>query len=314
MTFALRPSIAPDDYQRIAEMANTAGWDPTSVEAIAAGDGAFPADGLRLRLVATDPSGYAVGYGWVQRMPYDDPGDFAIRVVVDPERREQGVGSALLAALEGWARERGARRFQCEFRDDHPEWLSFVVHRGYVEEGHHFGAQLDLEAFDEAPFAGEVTRLEAEGIRFMTMADPHDEELERSVWAMQKAANADEPGCEDEPFPPFEEWRKDFLEHELCPRDLFIVAVDGERAVGLTAAARNPKSGNVNTRFTGVDRDYRGRGIALAVKVLLFRAARRYGAKWTKTGSDSRNAPMLAINRKLGYVYMPGMYKCSKTM
>ena len=61
--------------------------------------------------------------------------------------------------------------------------------------------------------------------------------------------------------------------------------------------------------FTGVQRAYRGRGIALALKLLTIRCARSFSARYVRTHNDSENGPMLAINRKLGYQPEPGLYR-----
>ncbi|HKV82923.1 MAG TPA: hypothetical protein VJN88_00100, partial [Ktedonobacterales bacterium] len=53
----------------------------------------------------------------------------------------------------------------------------------------------------------------------------------------------------------------------------------------------------------------RGRGIATALKVLAIRAARARDAAMIRTNNDSQNAPMLAINRALGYQPEPGYYR-----
>ena len=60
--------------------------------------------------------------------------------------------------------------------------------------------------------------------------------------------------------------------------------------------------------FTGVRREYRGRGIALALKLLAIDFCCRSGAGRVRTNNDSKNAPMLAINRRLGYLPEPGWY------
>jgi GNAT superfamily N-acetyltransferase len=59
---------------------------------------------------------------------------------------------------------------------------------------------------------------------------------------------------------------------------------------------------------TGVERDFRGHGLATALEVLAIRCARRYGAAYLRTNNHSENAPMLAVNRKLGYLPEPGKY------
>ena len=53
--------------------------------------------------------------------------------------------------------------------------------------------------------------------------------------------------------------------------------------------------------FTGTGREYRGRGLALAVKLASTRWAREHGITQIVTTNDETNAPMLAINRRLGY-------------
>lgn len=60
--------------------------------------------------------------------------------------------------------------------------------------------------------------------------------------------------------------------------------------------------------YTGVRQEYRGRGLALALKLLSIETARRYEAAYMRTNNHSLNLPMLAVNRKLGYVDQPGVF------
>lgn len=53
--------------------------------------------------------------------------------------------------------------------------------------------------------------------------------------------------------------------------------------------------------MTGVRRDRRGRGLAYAVKLDSLRQARELGLDTMLTANDLENAPMLAVNRKLGF-------------
>jgi GNAT superfamily N-acetyltransferase len=57
--------------------------------------------------------------------------------------------------------------------------------------------------------------------------------------------------------------------------------------------------------FTGVAPDYRGRGIATALKRQAIAWAQGNGVRWFYTSSEVGNAPMIAINRRLGY--QPGV-------
>jgi GNAT superfamily N-acetyltransferase len=60
--------------------------------------------------------------------------------------------------------------------------------------------------------------------------------------------------------------------------------------------------------FTGMLRDYRGRGIAQALKVRTIMYAKQSGVSEILTENDSVNAPILAVNKKLGYKRWPGVY------
>ena len=53
--------------------------------------------------------------------------------------------------------------------------------------------------------------------------------------------------------------------------------------------------------LTGTRRAYRGRGLALAVKLASIHWAAENGITRMLTFNDETNAPMLAINRRLGY-------------
>jgi len=62
--------------------------------------------------------------------------------------------------------------------------------------------------------------------------------------------------------------------------------------------------------YTGVLPEYRGRRIALSLKLLAVRTAQACGAPYLRTHNDSMNGPMLRINRDLiGFRAEPGYYK-----
>jgi RimJ/RimL family protein N-acetyltransferase len=87
------------------------------------------------------------------------------------------------------------------------------------------------------------------------------------------------------------------------------VAVEGDRWIGFATVNLVQANGNAHNEMTGVRREYRGRDIALALKLLAIRYARSIGAREITTSNDSLNAPMLAVNRKLGYIPQNGQYK-----
>jgi GNAT superfamily N-acetyltransferase len=79
--------------------------------------------------------------------------------------------------------------------------------------------------------------------------------------------------------------------------------------VGLSAIGIYPADNHAYNAFTGVLREYRGRGLAQALKLQTILLAKREGVRYVRTNNDSKNAPMLAVNRKLGYMPEPGYYE-----
>lgn len=64
-----------------------------------------------------------------------------------------------------------------------------------------------------------------------------------------------------------------------------------ENVEGIGCTINQLSHGGIYTQMTTVDRECRGRGVALALKVRAVLAARRYGVATMQTGNDSLNAP-----------------------
>jgi GNAT superfamily N-acetyltransferase len=308
-----RPWQEPDDLPGIAEIFNAAAWEPVTPEALAQRGQAQPGI-CRQQLVSVNAVGDVNGFGWVEHQGFESPGDFKIKVQVHPDSRRQGVGSALLQELEAYGREHGATQFEAKILDTQPGWLAFAEKHGYVPQCHHLAFRLDLESFDETRFADERWRLAAKGVRLLSMAEPHSPELERSLYDLIIEAGHDEPGYESAQFPPFAEWRAEAFADPDRPPEYIWVAGEGDRALGMHSMSLLRRTGNVQADFSGVRRDQRGRGITLALKVAALSLAKSHGAGAALTGSDARNAAMIAVNRKLGYAPLTGkgMYRCFK--
>jgi GNAT superfamily N-acetyltransferase len=84
-------------------------------------------------LVATAASGEIVGFvtGYLDihsvRFGYRC---WVEDLAVDPARRSEGIGKALIAAIRGWAKERGATHLELDSADTRLD-----AHRFYVREG-----------------------------------------------------------------------------------------------------------------------------------------------------------------------------------
>jgi len=84
------------------------------------------------------------------------------------------------------------------------------------------------------------------------------------------------------------------------PDASFAALVDGELA-GVTMIRVDRPSGRAQNNLCGVRPPYRGRGLALLLKSHSLRRAAELGATIALTDNDETNAPMLAVNTRLGY-------------
>ncbi len=154
-------------------------------------------------------------------------------------------------------------------------------------------SELNVAECDLTPLLHLEPQLMAQGIRFCTYADmPDTEESRRKLYALEIEMKADVPARQAEPGTPepYAHWLQDLLQRDYST--LFLAEHDGEW-VGITTLA--------DWGFTGVRRSHRGRGLATALKVRMLRSAKEQGIATLITETHFDNAPMLAINRKLGY-------------
>ncbi|MGH2515319.1 MAG: GNAT family N-acetyltransferase [Ktedonobacterales bacterium] len=308
-TITIRPE-REEDYPRVAELLSMGYAEPVTAATVRAWRETEPPERITRRLVAVAPfSGAVVGCAHALRDAWAIPGLFWLHVGVDPTARGRGIGARLFAEVDGFARERGATIARAEVRDQVTDGLRFAERHGFHIERHIFESTLDLAAFDEAPFVAAVMDAEEGGIRFVSLADLGDtEEARRKLHALNEKAALDVPGSDATPRP-YEAFAHDVFQAEWYRPDGQIVAMDGAEWIGLSAVGIFPETRSAYNMMTGVLPAYRGRGIAQALKVQALRCARRYGAAYIRTNNDAENAPMLAVNRKLGYRPEPGFYR-----
>ena len=310
----IRPAIEAD-YPRLVAIANLTGVKPVSLEDFtstlthAAGRGP-------MACLALEREGEIAGYGMLSRGPWLPPNGFYIGVRVDPAYCGLGAGSAILRALEEQAAAWGATMLEAGVRDHRPDWLAFAEGRGYVMKEHFCNSELDLATFDPEPFRPALAAAAARGYQFITMADVPGEESERKLYELDMECSPDEPdkGPDWQPID-YAAWRADMLApHHYDPRAIFLAVKEGEFA-GVSGCQFPPGRPSAWVFFTGVKRAHRGHGLAQALKLLACEYVRSRGDyPRIATGNHARNQPMLAVNRKFGFVPMPGSYILRKAL
>ncbi|HWI52733.1 MAG TPA: GNAT family N-acetyltransferase [Symbiobacteriaceae bacterium] len=295
----------------LVDYISVAPWLDTQTSRLLDERRAAPEGQVQREMVAEQADGPLVGFSRVFRLPWWSEGRFSVSVTVDPAERGRGVGDLLADEALAWAAAAGATRLETEVRDNDERSRRFAVRRGFAVDRHLFSSTLDVAAFDSVPFAGVVDQVRAGGIRFFTMADAGDTLAARQqLYEVNRATTLDIPGREPT-FSAFDQYQRRTFGTESYRPELHLLAADGDRWVGF--AALIPQGATLYNRMTGVVGGYRGRKIALALKLLAIEAAGRHGFAKLTTNNDSENAPMLAINRKLGYQPVPGVYLLVRT-
>ncbi|HWI61256.1 MAG TPA: GNAT family N-acetyltransferase [Symbiobacteriaceae bacterium] len=309
MTVTLRRIAEPADCDRLAELMSLL-W-PVTAHQVAERLCSFPPDAEKHYFLAVDEADYGAGMCFATHYPFEPKGLFWCRVVVDPRYRGQGVGAMLLSEVERVARAHGGLRLNADIREDDSASLAWCQRRGFAICRHAFESVLDLATYDEAPFLG---ALEQPGIRFFTLADQPGEQTLHKLYELVKVTSPDNPLFAVDQFPDYDQWVKLDMERADLAPDCVILAADGDRLVAMTSLSPTGEPETMTPDYTCVHPEYRGRGLALAVKVLGVRAARRHGAQYIRTNNDSTNAPMLAVNWKLGYKKLPGFFWITKAL
>jgi len=328
MSFTLRPLRLPDDYEAIAKLVNTYWSEPTDADRLEQDDGKLymvghtftDENGLlggydRLRQVAVTEHDVVVGYLWIWRAPWTELGNLNHTMVVDQTYRKQGVGKQLFQLAMEWARTLGTNKIVTEVWDDDAAALDFARNRGFDIERHAFQSVLKIEGLDTASVYGaDVSdRLGREGIRFTTLAEEGAVKGEPQLYELYKETLVDIPGYTGE-VPVFDEWRKWYLMANGYAPDQVLIAVAGDRYVGVSNVLHNAQTNGMYHEYTGVSRDYRRRNIGLALKVKAIELAAARKAAYIRTDNDSTNEPILSINRRLGYEPLRGSYRLVVSM
>ena len=307
--FTIRSFNAETDFPRLVTLLNGTGLTPTTEEAERA-EYAQGANSPRSALVA-EKSGEMAGFGITEQVrgPTGSANSYRVWVGVFPEERRQGIGSALFERLTAFTGEQGVTELWANARDDDTQTRAFLERRDFELAHHTFRSALDLTTFPMEQWAASVASVEASGIRFENFAAFGDSpEIRRRIFELNTACLTGEPTVGGMEWT-FEQFEQDVFESPWFLPEGQIVALEGEEWVGLAAVGRFPGAEEAFHPFTGVRPEYRGRGIATALKVKAIQRAQELGAAQIRTNNDSCNAPMLAINRKLGYQPQPGMWR-----
>jgi GNAT superfamily N-acetyltransferase len=266
-------------------------------------------DRRTLNVAAVDPAGEVVGAASVVLRLRDNPRAGFISLAVHPEHRRRGVGSGLLAWVEGQARGAGRSVFIAETEwpdgstDSHGE--GFAARQGYQPVQHTLRSTLKLPAtlsgLDEG---GDDYVLETgvDGIPGSWLEDRADLQRRMSTDAPLGELQLEE-----------EDWDAARVRDQYATilamgrRVVETVArhVPTGRLVGYTQVQVSPETPTLGyQQDTLVVKEHRGHALGLRLKAANTAAVIERLPEVTaiRTWNADDNTHMLAVNRRLGYV------------
>lgn len=274
---------------------------------------------LRRYVAEEEATGRIVGYGHCFHTPWAfDPRRFWAAVRCDPAYFRRGVGGLLFARVMAELDALGAVAVRMEARETDPAMVGLLERRGFTEVLRSWEFALDPRGFDAAPFQASLALTLDEGIAITTLPEEiaRDPGWLAKVHALYVDVTADVP-LPDDPNPARP---PDRLDEHLRGRpsslpDACFLAKEGERLVGLCVLHRSEAvEGQIDHLLTGVRKEHRGHGVAMALKLCSIEYAARHGYARILTWVESNNPGMLALNKKLGFEHAGGLVLMEKDL
>jgi GNAT superfamily N-acetyltransferase len=243
----------------------------------------------RHRIWVAEARGELVGFAEANlRWATTERGRGEVWVGVAPAARKSGIGHALYELTE---EHLDANLLDTEALED--EGVRFAERLGFHVSGSERYSELD-------PRAAELPEMEPPpGIEIVALRDVLDRP--RDLHAVYAEAERDMPGIYERDWLDYEEWAAETLASPLLDAELSQVVLEDGDVVSFALIAADRKGARAEHEMTGTLRSHRGRGLARLAKIAAIRACRGAGIARITTSNDATNAPMLAINDRLGY-------------
>jgi mycothiol synthase len=278
-------------------------------------------DPTKVRITLLGPDGRIAGSANIQAgfIPRDD-GSQNVGVGVGKEHRRQGIGSLMLEAFENEARRRGVPRILSGTSASKPFALEFAKKHGYNEIGRRIMSYRELDSYEPKQWNASLDKVKGAGIKIRSFSEVLDERDDagkerfwRELWEAEAPMWEDIPFATPTPHWPYERFYEMAVKSGQMLRDISLVAYAGDEIAGFTTTGdRQGKDGW--TWMTGVARDQRGKGVAMALKVDVLARAKAKGLRAMCTVNDEPNKAMRGVNIKLGYQPVPDHVELEKRL
>jgi GNAT superfamily N-acetyltransferase len=309
-----------EDYPAMVNIHNSLNivWPerPRTAEAWEKAD-ASRSSSIRYRRWVAVENDRVAGFAAYRQGPLEyPPQSFWINVEVAPEYQRRGLGSMLFDEVMQAVQEFNPPALRADAFTNLPQGFSFLQKRGFYEAFRETPVHLDISTFDSRPYEGLDAKLRSGGVVIKTLraleADPdRDRKLYDLYWKVVEDLPQEGDGIQK---PEFAEWQDWGLNDPSILPDAYFIAVWGEDYIGVRELSTYLDADVLLGGLLGVRREYRKRGIGLALQLRGIAYARQNGYQLLKTCTAIQNAPMQALFNKLGYHRDPEWQQCQKDL
>jgi len=235
------------------------------------------------------------------------PRKFNVEVMVLPEHRNRGLGGALFDHVMETLEEFDPWIVRGDGREDMLHSTRWLEARGFSSIQRYEEWRLDLSTWNPEDWADELQAALDGGLRIATLAELESEpDMRRRFFELRDPLVEEVPRADRRTPPTFEEFQERvFDKPTYCADGMFIGILDGEW-IGVSELWLGTGSDpNLWIGLTGVRSEYRGKGVASALKIAAINWAKERGAPFCVTWVEEANRPMLGINTRMGFKTRP---------
>lgn len=274
----------------------------TNLEYLAQEDASMPQDKFFERYLIIENDQPVAAMSVIQVFWSSEPGlyDVWFGLKGDISRQAAKFGLDQCTAI---IKEQGAIKSNIWTATEFPNVIAEIESHGYKFDQANPESILHLADLDLTPFQSAIDNLNNSGLRIFSLKQLLEEDPENGF---ARYHELDIRLTQDVPLPyeftgePLDSFVKGFMCEEKSFPFIQIVA-DRDHLVATSMLFQNKVDGRYfGTGLTGVDRAYRRRGIAKAIKAINFNLAKQAGGTQI-TCDNEENNPMLQLNYDLGF-------------
>lgn len=292
--------------------------DPADEANLRRSDKIRPKTRYHNRIIA-EIAGKPVGHGAVLEMSYSAESNYYhISWLTSADYRNQGICSAFYEYALAKMHSDGhiVAKLHSGTREDQPQSMRWLTTHDFVQVERYPISILALADFDSTQFTNYADRPAQHGLTIKTLAEiiPNDPDWQRKVYDLEWVFEQDEPAADEPKQEPFAEYVKGTFENPDFSPQMWFVALDGDRFVGMSQLWPNKmKPHELVVGWTGVDRPYRKKGLAMAMKLATINFALQHPTV-TQIETDNHETNwMYQINLRLGFKPRPASISYNKS-